>query len=206
MQIYVHRNNQQLGPFTEEQLKAQLASGAISLQDHAWWQGQANWIPLGQTPLAATLAPGTPPLPGVVPSVPGVNVPYEKTSNLALWSMICGIAAFVCGIAFLPAIILGHMGLSETKKNPAIKGRGMAIAGLIMGYLYGVFFIAVVVISVLIALGNQVKGTFKQVQATQTQDDSDSNSSTNSAGQSTNSDTPANSSDSNTNSPPTVTP
>ena len=46
MQIYIHRNNEQLGPFTEAEVRAQLASGAISPQDHVWWQGQPGWVPL----------------------------------------------------------------------------------------------------------------------------------------------------------------
>src|SRR5277367_5645124 len=134
MQIYIHRDNQQLGPFTEAEVKAQLASGAISLQDHVWWQGQAGWISLAQSPLATGLPLGTPPIPGAVAAVPGPKTSAEPTSNLALWSMICGISSFFCGLTCIPAIILGHMGLAETRKNPAIKGRGMALAGLILGY------------------------------------------------------------------------
>jgi Flp pilus assembly pilin Flp len=211
MQIYVHRNNQQLGPFTEDELKAQLASGSISLQDHAWWQGQTNWLPLSQTPFATKLAPGLPGVPGPNLGSAGTFPSSEKTSNLALWSLICGISSFLCGITFIPAIILGHMGLSETKKNPTLKGRGMAWAGLILGYGYLVLFIFIIVISVLIALGNQVKGTFKTLnaqaaQSQNSQDDSDSNQSTNSSDQSTNDAPATNSSDSSTNSTPAITP
>jgi len=204
MQIYVHRNNQQLGPFSEAELQALINTGAVSLQDPVWWQGQATWVPLSQTPLAAKLTPA--PAGVGTPTPASFNVGVEKTSNYAIWSLVCGVSAILCSITFLPAIILGHMGLSETKKNPAIKGRGMAIAGLILGYVYAFLFIAVVIISVLIALGNQVKGTFKTIdsqdkagQVQSAHDDSnDSDSTTNS--------TPANSSDSTTNTTPVVTP
>src|SRR5260370_8082772 len=41
----------------------------------------------------------------------------------------------LCGIAGIPAIILGHLGLSKIKKsNGQLKGEGLALAGLIMGY------------------------------------------------------------------------
>ena len=201
MQIYVHRNNQQLGPFSEAELQALINTGAVSLQDPVWWQGQATWVPLSQTPLAAKLTPA----PAGVGTPAAFNVGVEKTSNYAIWSLVCGISVFLCGITFIPAIILGHMGLSETSKNPAIKGRGMAIAGLILGYaIGGLWLISVIAISVLIALGNQVKSTFKtiddQAKAAQIQnakqDNTDSDSSTNTA--------PANSSDSTTNTPPAV--
>jgi predicted lipid-binding transport protein (Tim44 family) len=64
--------------------------------------------------------------------------------------------------ASLPAIILGHMARSQIKKEPSLQGGGMALAGLILGYISMALFIAyvaVVGISVLIALGNQVKAT-----------------------------------------------
>ncbi len=213
MQIYVHRNNQQLGPFTEEELKAQIASGAISLQDPVWWQGQANWLPLNQTTLAATLAPGVP----VPPSIPGAVAPSillpasEKTSNLALWSLIFGIGSLFCGILFIPAIALGHMGLAETNKNPAIKGRGMALAGTIIGYaLLAFYLLLVIAVSAFVALGHSIKDPLKilnaQTQAAASEDDADSTQSTNSADQSTNDAPSTDSSDSSTNSAPSSNP
>jgi hypothetical protein len=38
-------------------------------------------------------------------------------------------------IASIVAVITGHMALKQTKNNPAIGGRGMAIAGLVTGYI-----------------------------------------------------------------------
>jgi len=38
-------------------------------------------------------------------------------------------------ITAVPAIILGHISLSKYKKNPDYKGRKIAIAGIILGYL-----------------------------------------------------------------------
>jgi len=207
MQIYVHRNNQQTGPFSEAELQALINTGAVSLQDPVWWQGEANWVPLGQTSLAAKLAPAAPS--AGIPHAPALDVGVQKTSGLAIWSLVCGISSFFLGITFIPAIILGHMGLSEIKKNPNLRGRGMALAGLIIGYAYPVLlaFISIVAISVLIALGNQVKSTFNTIQAQekaaaiQSAHDND----TNDADQSTNS-APANPPDSSTNTPPAVTP
>ena len=67
MQYYITRNNQQLGPFTEAEVKAQLAAGTISPQDHVWWQGQQGWIPLVQSSLMAPITPGLTPPPGAAP-------------------------------------------------------------------------------------------------------------------------------------------
>ena len=86
--------------------------------------------PYGQ-PLQVPPAYGQPASPYGQPAYYGV-APEPK--GLSIASMCCGIAAFVgFGFFVLPqiaAVILGHMGL---KKEPA--GKGMAIAGLVMGYL-----------------------------------------------------------------------
>lgn len=194
MQIYVNRNNQQLGPYTEEELKTLLATGTLSAQDHAWWQGQATWVPLSQTPFAASLPGGTPPIPGTPAAYPG-NA-YATTSNMAIWSLVCACLIPLCSLlSAIPAIILGHLSLGEIKRNPGMKGRGMALAGLIIGYSLTLILIFVIAISVLIALGNQVKSTTLQIQEKQSSSDSGDI------------DQPkATPSDSNTNSTPAITP
>jgi hypothetical protein len=171
MQIYIHRNNQQLGPFTEAEVKAQLASGAISLQDHVWWQGQANWMPLGQSPFATTLSPTSPGSALTVPSaLPGTiaGATAPETSKLAIWALACGCLSLLCNLlTAIPAIILGHMSLAETKRNPAIQGRGMAMAGMILGYVITTLTVAyfILVFVVLASMGNQVKDVFKTINA-----------------------------------------
>ena len=226
MQIYVHKNNQQLGPFTEAEIKAQLASGAITLQDHVWWQGQANWLPLGQTALG-TAGVGV----GSLPTMPGAPVPEgvvygttARTSQLAIWSLVCGCLSLLCSLfASVPAIILGHMGLSEIKKNPGLQGRGMAMAGMILGYVFTTLIIIYIIsIIVLVSMGSQVKDIFKTItsqiaaaQAAQSAGNSDestnSDQPTNAPDQTTPSATPTNSPDQSTNSDsstnaPTVAP
>ncbi|WP_200894784.1 DUF4190 domain-containing protein, partial [Microbacterium sp. SA39] len=65
----------------------------------------------------------------------------RPTSGLAITSLVCGIAGIVLFWAVVPmlasivAVITGHMALGQTKRNPALGGRGMAFAGLITGYV-----------------------------------------------------------------------
>ena len=54
--------------------------------------------------------------------------------------MILGIISIVgCGVggflAAIPGVICGHIGLSRINRNPSLTGGGMAVAGLVMGYL-----------------------------------------------------------------------
>lgn len=65
----------------------------------------------------------------------------RPTSGLAITSLVCGIAGIVLFWAIVPvlasiaAVITGHMALGQTKRDPAIGGRGLAITGLILGYV-----------------------------------------------------------------------
>jgi len=60
-----------------------------------------------------------------------------RTSGMAIAALIMGIL----GISLL-AIIFGGIGISQTGKDPNLKGRGMAVAGLVLGILgmIGVIF------------------------------------------------------------------
>jgi hypothetical protein len=169
MNIFVNRNGQQFGPLTEADVRAKLATGEFSLADLVWWDGQPGWIPLSQSVYAGTHVPVIPP---PVSPAPAFSQPVragQKTSGLAMAALITGIVSTItCGALFLPAIILGHLGMGATK-NPAVQGRGMAIAGLVLGYVQLVIFGLVLLLFsapllALIGLGAAVKAENAQAQ------------------------------------------
>lgn len=94
------------------------------------------------------------------------NLP-PKTSSLAIASLVSGIISilgclFITGI---PAIICGHIAKRRIKKSSSkLTGKGLATAGLIMGYLSLLFsLLAAVSISQLIKqedIMNAVKDSF----------------------------------------------
>ncbi len=66
--------------------------------------------------------------------------PFQRpvTSAAAVTSLILGIlsyAACLFIITGIPALIFGHVALSNIKRTPGLLGRGMAIGGVVMGYL-----------------------------------------------------------------------
>jgi len=81
------------------------------------------------------------------------GVPPES-KGLSIASLCCGIAAFI-GLGFfllpqLAAVILGHMAL---KREPS--GKGMAIAGLVLGYVgIALTLLVFVIIAVGLAIGS----------------------------------------------------
>jgi hypothetical protein len=61
-----------------------------------------------------------------------------KTSGLAIWSLVLGILSLFCFsiVAAIPGVICGHMALSRINRSGgATSGQGLAIAGLVTGYL-----------------------------------------------------------------------
>ena len=77
-----------------------------------------------------------------------------QVSNLAIWSIVLGILSlppfpfsFLTGI---PAIVCGNKAMNAIKTN-AFRGRGLALTGIIMGYLS--IFLTVIII-ILILTGN----------------------------------------------------
>lgn len=81
--------------------------------------GGAGWVP-GQT-----MPPGW---------TPNQMMPTPvRTSGAAIASLVLALL-WICGVGSLAAIILGIVGISATKAG-AMKGRGMALAGLVIGAL-----------------------------------------------------------------------
>ena len=77
-----------------------------------------------------------------LPSAP----PAAKTSGIAIVSFILGLSTFVFSILTgIPALICGHVALSKIKKSTErLNGKGLAVTGLVLGYLsfIGVFVVA----------------------------------------------------------------
>jgi hypothetical protein len=46
MQIYIYKNNEQFGPFGSDQIEAYINTNVFSMDDLAWSEGEADWIPL----------------------------------------------------------------------------------------------------------------------------------------------------------------
>lgn len=91
----------------------------------------------------------------------------QQTSGLAITSLVCGILGIISlGIlailTFLPAIICGHMALGQIGKSAGrIKGSGLAIAGLVMGYMQAVLAV-ISVIAILAGLALPAFGAVKE--------------------------------------------
>jgi type IV pilus assembly protein PilA len=83
-------------------------------------------------------------------------VAAEKTSGMAIASLIFGIP-FLCFPFSILAIVFGHVSLSQIKKSAGrLGGKGLAIAGLVLGY-FGVAMIPFILIIAAIAIPNLLR-------------------------------------------------
>ena len=67
-----------------------------------------------------------------------MNANIKQTSSLAIISLVSGILGWtlVPWLGSLVAIITGHMARAEIRRNPeTMEGDGIAIAGLVLGWL-----------------------------------------------------------------------
>jgi hypothetical protein len=133
MDIFVHKHGQQLGPYSVEKLQAAVSDGTFSLEDLCWHAGLEQWCPISS--VLAAIAP-----------LSGSPSAYKgKTDPLSIWSLVLGVLSSACLsiLAGIPAIICGHLSLRRIKTNPLLHGKGMAIAGLVLGYIQIVVFIVI---------------------------------------------------------------
>lgn len=87
------------------------------------------------------------------PSItPGLGLPPK--SGLATASMVCGILSpLTCGSTFLPAVIFGHIALSQINQSGGkLDGRTQAKTGLWLGYGSMVLILLVFVVAFLTGL------------------------------------------------------
>lgn len=89
----------------------------------------------GRLPLHGT-AGGRAGLPAALPAARRPVGGPTRTSKLALASLICSIGSFfIIPLGFIPGIICGHMAKKRIAHDPTLAGRGLAKAGLIVGYV-----------------------------------------------------------------------
>src|SRR5262245_9237603 len=79
-----------------------------------------------------------------------------QNSGKAIASLICGVVFFFWPLSAVAAVILGHLALSDIKRSAGrLAGRGMAIGGLVTGYI-GISIIPFLIIAA-IAIPNLLR-------------------------------------------------
>jgi hypothetical protein len=89
------------------------------------------------------------------------NLKPTRTSGLAIASLVLSLIGPVCCI---PAIVCGHIALRKIRKEAAVKGYGLALAGLIIGYIgLGLLIVLATLILILYGWRAQSYNTRKEI-------------------------------------------
>jgi type IV pilus assembly protein PilA len=110
---------------------------------------------------AVAAAPPAPPAQPFSAAPDDILTAPPKTSAMAIMSLVFGCLFFIFP-ASIVAIILGHISHSEISKSKGrLKGAGLSLAGLILGYL-GVAIIPIILIIAAIAIPNLVRSPMER--------------------------------------------
>ena len=131
-------DGKEYGPINLNQLKQWIAQGRVNAQTRVQEVGTTIWKTAADFPelLAALGSPGPAAPPIVEPfPIPAAGAPGR--TGLATASLVLGILSFLtCFLTGIPAIVCGHIAYARARRSPGeYCGSGMALAGLIMGYV-----------------------------------------------------------------------
>lgn len=108
--------------------------GTVSQQADSVPSGEAP--PKPETPVGAVSAPQAPPVydPYTRPA------PQARTNGLAIAGLICsGLGLHTCGLTAIAGLILSLLALRQIRERGG-KGKGVAVAGVVIGAVILVFF------------------------------------------------------------------
>jgi len=145
MNVYLHKDGQQLGPFSESELRAHLSNGSIRDTDLAWIEGTSDW-----QPLSAILQPIRPPLlptqpayrqsPSVVQVVTSQPLSHKGVS-IASWVLLamCCLASLIPGLGFgvwliaAPVLVVTFvLGIIAVSRGGTLQGVMILLTSLIV--------------------------------------------------------------------------
>ena len=134
-------DQKEYGPVTAEVVREWIAARRANAHTKVQKEGGGEWTALATFPEfqeALRIASSTPPnLVEGATFTPASVPPEAQNKGLAITSLILGVLSLACfGLLLgLPAIILGHIAHSRSRRMPArYGGGGMAVAGFVMGY------------------------------------------------------------------------
>lgn len=128
-------DQKEYGPVSVEEVRRWIAEGRLHAHSLVRAEGAVDWRPLSSFPeLVLFLTPAAAAIPaGTVP------IPVQQTNTMAVLGLVCSCFALVCCCGCAPVGVLGivfsAIGWSQANRDPAQSGKGIAVAGVIVGIL-----------------------------------------------------------------------
>jgi len=134
-------DGKEYGPASMDQLRDWVAQGRINAQTRIIPAEGGDWKSAAEIPeLAPLLKPTGAPqaAQGPPPILTPPKLP-QRDNGLAILSFVLGLCSFVVCLGLvtgIPAILCGHIARSRARRQPnRYAGSGLAMAGLVLGYL-----------------------------------------------------------------------
>lgn len=124
-----------------ELLKSAFAEGRLSQEEYNLRMGHA-YTARTYGELGALVSD----LPGGMPRYPADQP--RRANSMAVASLACGVLEIFFGFTAIPAVILGHKALRQIRQTGE-PGRGMAKAGLVLGWTAIGIFVVLIALAVL---------------------------------------------------------
>lgn len=102
-------------------------------------------------------APPPPPGYGYPPPAPGYGYPLPAsatTNSMAIASLVSSLLGWICGVGPILGVVFGIIALNQIKQSNQ-GGRGLALAGIIIGGI-GIAFMVLYVIFVIIGAAGEI--------------------------------------------------
>lgn len=140
-------DGKEYGPIDSNTVREWIRERRANGQTRVQPAGSAEWIELSTLPEFATSlasASAPPPLPPRVETASpaaGNSANAAKTSGMAIASLVLGLVGF-CGVTAIMGMILGLVSIIKIgKSNGQLKGKGLAIAGMIVSSVMFIVFL-----------------------------------------------------------------
>lgn len=130
----IGEDGKEYGPVTLDQLQQWIAQGRVRPKTRCKADGAGQWSTAAEIPEVAQMLSGGK-RSGTAPGLPAGQKPKK---GLAWASLIFGVSSLSClpVVGAIPAIICGHIAKGRVKRAPGTyQGAGLALAGLVLGYL-----------------------------------------------------------------------
>ena len=108
-------------PHCGQRIEGDAAYRGIQINCPACQKALTVPAPVAKTPIADLLKSAAAAIPPAAP----------KLSSLALISFVC---SFGLAVGSIPGIVCGHLARKHLRRDPALRGNGLAVAGLIVSY------------------------------------------------------------------------
>ena len=145
---YYSEGSERQGPISFSQLQSLALSGELKPDNYVCQEGMQEWELSSDIPgLFLTPQIVTQPIAEAVDVNQVDQSEYTRTAPMAVASLVLGLVGFniIFLLGSILAVIFGHIALKQIKQaGGKLSGRGMAIAGLLLGY--GVISVCLVVI------------------------------------------------------------